>query len=150
MWLFLFYTPWDMAGQPKRGRKRFLLALEQTASVVKACELASIGRSTVYDWRDNDPEFAKDWDAAIERGCDALEDEAVRRAHEGYDRPVYQGGERVGVIREYSDTLLIFLLKGRRPNKYRDRGTFEHTGKDGAPLALPGAIQIQLVAPERK
>jgi hypothetical protein len=27
----------------------------------------------------------------------------------------------VGVIREYSDTLLIFLLKGLRPAKYRER-----------------------------
>jgi hypothetical protein len=27
---------------------------------------------------------------------------------------VYQGGKKVGVVQEYSDTLLIFLLKGRQ------------------------------------
>ena len=29
-------------------------------------------------------------------------------------------------LQEYSDTLLIFLLKGLRPEKYRER--FEHSG----------------------
>jgi hypothetical protein len=40
----------------------------------------------------------------------------------------------VGFIQEYSDTLLIFLLKGLRPEKYRER--FEHSGpgKGGAIL----------------
>jgi hypothetical protein len=36
-------------------------------------------------------------------GTDALEDEALRRA------------------KDKSDTLLIFLLKARRPEKYKDR-----------------------------
>jgi hypothetical protein len=30
-------------------------------------------------------------------------------------------GRQVGSIREYSDMLLIFLLKGLRPAKYRER-----------------------------
>jgi hypothetical protein len=50
-----------------------------------------------------------------------LEDEAVRRAYEGVEKPVCQMGKEVGVIREYSDTMLIFLLKGLRPAKYRER-----------------------------
>jgi hypothetical protein len=34
-------------------------------------------------------------------------------------------------VREYSDTLLIFLLKGMRPQKYRDQARVEHTAPDG-------------------
>ena len=49
-----------------------------------------------------------------------LEPEAIRRAVEGVEKPVYQGGELVGYVREYSDTLLIFLLKGGKPHKYRE------------------------------
>jgi hypothetical protein len=30
---------------------------------------------------------------------------------------------------EYSDTLTIFLLKGIRPEKYRDRADVRHSGK---------------------
>ena len=35
---------------------------------------------------------------------------------------------------DYSDTLLIFLLKGLRPQKYRER--YEHTGANGGPIAI--------------
>src|SRR5262245_24209273 len=63
-------------------REKFLEALEASLTVTKACEALGIGRRTVYDARKNDPEFAAAWDAAYERGTAALEDEAVRRAHD--------------------------------------------------------------------
>ena len=31
-------------------------------------------------------------------------------------RPVFQGGELGGMVRDYSDTLMIFTLKDRRPH----------------------------------
>ena len=37
------------------------------------------------------------------------------------DKPVHYKGERVDTIREYSDALLMFLLRGHRPNIYRER-----------------------------
>lgn len=126
--------------RPKKGadegalKAAFLEALEGTASVTKACELSKLSRRTAYNWRDADELFAEAWDKAVERGTDALEDEAIRRAYHGTDKPVFQGGELVGHIREYSDTLLIFMLKARRPDKFKDRQTHEHIGKDGAPL----------------
>lgn len=103
--------------------ERFLDALSQTASVTRACEVASLPRRTVYNWRARDPAFAGAWEAALDLGTDALEDEAVRRAMQGTERPVYQGKTLVGHIRDYSDTLLIFMLKARRPEKYRERFT---------------------------
>jgi hypothetical protein len=39
----------------------------------------------------------------------------VDRAVEGVERPVFQRGQQVGTIREYSDRLLMFMLKARRP-----------------------------------
>ena len=41
-------------------------------------------------------------------------------------------GKQVGTVKRYSDTLLMFLLKGRRPEKFKDR--HELTGKDGEPV----------------
>lgn len=110
----------------------FLDALADTCHVTDAAKTAGVSRRTVYDHRAAHPEFAAAWDEAKVVGADALEDEAVRRAKEGTLKPVFQGGELVGHVREYSDTLLIFLLKGAKPAKYRER--FELTGKDGAPL----------------
>ncbi len=46
-----------------------------------------------------------------------LEDAAVERA-----------------IKEKSDTMIIFLLKSRRKEKYAERT--EHTGKGGGPITL--------------
>ncbi len=59
---------------------------------------------------------------AEEVAADRLEAEAWRRAVEGVERPVgwYQG-KPGGYVKEYSDVLLIFLLKGLRPEKYRER-----------------------------
>ena len=91
-------------------------------------------RQTVYDWRAADPAFAAAWDAALDQAADTMEREAFRRAVEGVEEPVYgrvakdSDGE-IGRITKYSDTLLIFLLKGARPEKYRERQQVEHTGR---------------------
>jgi hypothetical protein len=76
----------------------------------------------------------RDWEDAIEAGTDVLEEEAKRRALFGVEKPVFQKGELVGHVQEYSDTLMIFLLKGRNPNKFKERVHAEHTGKDGGPI----------------
>ena len=67
----------------------------------------------------------------------------VRRAYLGVEKPVTVAGKRE-VIREYSDTLLIFLLKGARPQKYRDNIRQEVTGANEAPL-VPTKVQIVIV-----
>ena len=50
-----------------------------------------------------------------------MEDEAVRRAVEGVPRPVFYQGKVVGAVQEYSDELLIRMLRARRKAKYSDR-----------------------------
>ena len=82
----------------------------------------------MYHYRQTDEEFGAAWDEALEEGTDRLEDEARRRAVEGCEENVYYQGKIIDTKRNYSDTLLIFLLKGRRPEKYRER--FEHFTPD--------------------
>lgn len=110
---------------------RFLDALASYGNVTQAAKACGMPRRTLYDWRRDDAAFAEAWEAASAVGADALEDEARRRAFKGTLKPVFQGGEKVGAIREYSDTLLIFLLKGAKPQKYREhvtvRGHVEHS-----------------------
>ena len=59
----------------------------------------------------------------MENAADLLEEEARRRAHDGVDEPVWFQGVQCGTVRKYSDTLLIFLLKGAKPDKYRERSS---------------------------
>lgn len=40
---------------------------------------------------------------------------------EGVIRPIYHRGEKVGEIRQYSDILLIFRLKGLKPETYKEQ-----------------------------
>jgi hypothetical protein len=114
--------------------------------VAAAAKATAIGRRTHYDWLEHDPEYAarfKDVDADV---TEALETEARRRAQFGVEEPVYYQGQRVDTIRRFSDTLLIFLLKARRPEVYRER--FDHTL--AAPGGGPVVVRWQTDADEEK
>ncbi len=100
--------------------KAFLAALENTGSVTAAAEAANISRVRAYELRKLDPAFATLWDQALETGADLLADEARRRAFAG------------------SDVLLMFLLKGLQPQKWREsRATI-------APTELNKMIEVEL------
>ena len=134
-------------GHNKKGKRSkekqqadFLARFSTLASVSKACKLSRVPRSNIYDWLKIDTQFKQLYDLTADQALGALEDEAVRRAFEGTNRPVFQGGKKVGLIREYSDTLLIVLLKARAPEKYKDRMYQELTGKGGGPVATESKI----------
>lgn len=117
----------------KRWEAKFLSALEETANVAESARLTGIGRATAYRERKENPDFAAKWDTALQLGMDSLIDEAVRRARDGTTKPVYQGGKLVGYVQEYSDTLMIFLLKAHDPARFRDNVDITSGGK---PLKL--------------
>lgn len=123
-----------MAGMKLTPEKlsAFCTALAETCNVGRAAEAVGISRFTAYTWRKNIPEFATAWDDAMKAGLLALEDEAHRRAFDGTDKPVFHQGQCCGTIREYSDTLAIFLLKAHDPAKYRENTRMELTNPDGS------------------
>lgn len=102
-------------------RSRFLKYLREGWSIAHAATKATLNRRTLYRYKDKHQEFSDEWDNAVDEGTDMLEDILRERVVKGVERPVYYKGEVVGGVAEYSDTLLIFLLKGRRPEKFRDR-----------------------------
>jgi hypothetical protein len=114
-------------GRQKRvdWRPTFLAAYAQCHTVTEACAAASIARQTARERRRSDPEFARMWDEVVEADTEVLEREAFRRAALEHERPIYQGGELVGTERVFSDNLLMFLLKSRRPEVYRDNAHVE-------------------------
>lgn len=122
-----------------RWERAFLASLALTGNVVEAAQAADVPRSVVYRARDLFPDFAQEWVDALDAAADVLETEARRRAVEGVEEPVYQGGKLVGTVTKYSDTLLIFLLNGARPGKYKTTVRQEVTGKDG------GAVTVKVL-----
>lgn len=99
----------------------FLAELADGQSISAACRKADTTKPTAYRLRQHSSKFAAAWDDAIETGTDVLEDVAVDRARNG------------------SDTMLIFMLKSRRPDKYRERSVTENYNRTipqtGAELA---------------
>lgn len=111
-----------MQGTPLTTKQKsdFLNKLVMTGgNVTRAAKVAGISRSTAYAHRNEDADFALAWDEAIEAGVDELEQEIRRRALKGTRKPVYHKGKVVGYIREYSDSLAMFIMKRRRP-EYRE------------------------------
>jgi hypothetical protein len=86
-----------------RKKRRFLEAYAENGNVTLSAQAAGVFRTTHYDWLEADPEYAAAFHQAEEESADRLEKIARDRAAAG------------------SDTLLIFLLKGIRPDKYADR-----------------------------
>lgn len=99
----------------------FLAAFAECGSVLLAASAAGVSRRSHSRWLQGCEEYRQAFDDAREDAADALAAEARRRAVEGVEKPVFYKGEQVGSVRQYSDTLLIFLLKAAKPEKYGDR-----------------------------
>ena len=50
------------------------------------------------------------------------------------------------LVREYSDTLLIFLLKSHRPGVYRETLRQEHSGPGGGPIPI---VEMEAIRKKR-
>lgn len=148
-------------GIRKRSRNMedlFCRALAKGYSVTSAAWSIGVTRTTIYQWRNASlatkqedgsyiDDFCVRWEDAHEAGVDRLEDEAVRRASEGVQKPVYQGGVMVGTTTEYSDTLLQMVMRGKRPQRYNTE-RHEHVGDKDNPIVT--AVQIEFVKPTGK
>lgn len=114
----------------------FLEGLASTGNVRYSCLRAKVDRKAAYALRNSDAEFAEQWDDALDEAADALELECRRRAAQGIDREKWHrtGTDAKGravfkqvIEKQYSDVLLMFLLKSIRPEKYRDAYDFAKT-----------------------
>lgn len=100
--------------KPKKRRDWrpiWLEALRETGTVVGACEIAGIDRSTPYRERQANEDFALAWHDIEHETTDLLEKTAVQIALEG------------------NVTMLIFMLKCRKPEVYTERHHLEHSGQ---------------------
>jgi hypothetical protein len=110
----------DAATRTRQQLEQYLEGVRQFGTLIHACQLAHVSPHTIYAWREHDETFVLRENEAQEHLTQDLEREALRRALEGFDRPVYQKGELVGYERVYSESLMNTLLRARRPDKYRE------------------------------
>lgn len=112
-------TPKKAGRPPENWQHEFIAALRDNGCVSEACLRAKVARDTAYRHRKASKTFAAQWEDALEDAIDELERIANWRA------------------RMSSDTLLIFLLKAHRPEKYRETIRNEHD--------VTGVVRIEYV-----
>lgn len=100
----------------KRKRERYLSFLRKGEPLYVACQRAGLSSTSMRRLYRDDPEWAKRVDDAIEDGTDSLESVGIKRA------------------RSKSDLLMMFFLKAKRPNTYREQTSL--VGKDGGPATI--------------
>lgn len=108
----------------------YFASLEATGgNYTRSCRAAGVGRTTVWERRQREPEFEREEIAAIKRGIKTLESEAVRRAVEGVRKIRFE--PKTGKIhyeREYSDTLMLRLLEHSETGSWQQKQKIEHSG----------------------
>jgi len=111
-----------MSGQSGQRKKRFLAAYVNTGTITGGANAIGLRRGTVYDWLAKDDKFAADFEQVQDMVADNLEEEAIRRAYSG------------------SDTMLIFLLKGLKPERYGERREHTLKGEGDKPIMMEFTI----------
>lgn len=133
---------YSKSAETNAKQNAFLKAYSRHGTVTHASRDAGVHVSYHYNWLEIDPEYPAKFKLAHQEAVEALEREARRRAIEGVEEPTgWYKGEPGGFVKKYSDTLLIFLLKGALPDKYKDR--HEHTGKNGGPIEVQSTVTIE-------
>jgi hypothetical protein len=141
-------TPKRAENQHKSGprprsdwHQTFVEALRTVPIVKYACREAGIGRTTAYEARRRDENFAVAWADAIDEGLDSMERVAHARATAGQlftktvtkTHPDGTVETTVTEERRLSDNLLMFMLKRYRP-EFRESYRMEQSGPDGGPI----------------
>lgn len=121
--------PFPHRNQLKPGAlERFVEALRESPHLMRAARAGGHTIGTFKKYKKLNPEFSEAWDDAMEEGIERAEVAVHDRAFIGVDRPVFQQGVEVGTVKEYSDSLAMFLLKAHKPEKYRERTEVKHSG----------------------
>lgn len=98
------------SAQVRKRQELFLDAFIKTGTILGACRRCGISRETVRQWRLKDKAFEERFQDAELDITETLETKGMSMAMNG------------------DTTMVIFLLKARRPLVYRDRYQVEHSG----------------------
>ena len=105
-----------------RWRKTFLVALADTSNVAAAAREAGVTVSAVYRARRAEPDFAREWQAALAEGYDNLEMELLSRLRMGETPDATD--KRTPV--KFDNAMAFRLLSAHRDAVGRQRALRDH------------------------
>lgn len=110
------YTKFD-----RKAKNAFLRNLELTGNFNGSAQLVGCTAQNIYAHMRRNEAFKKQVEKAKAVIVNEAEVELKRRAIEGVEKGIYFKGELVATERQYSDMLLVELLKANAPEKYGTR-----------------------------
>lgn len=121
---------------PERQRG-FIEALADTGSVKAAARAVDMSTEGAYHLRRQPgaEEFRAAWEAALALGVQRIEDVAMDLALNGTEEPVYSYGKFIGTRIKRNESLLMFILRNRAPERF---------AAGGGPKGLNAVSQMQL------
>lgn len=132
-------------GRPTKYKPEYAQQAESLcklgATDLELADAFEVNVHTIYRWQAAHPAFCK----ALKAGKEAADERVERSLYHkatGYSFDAVKifnaNGKALKVkYREHvppDTTAMIFWLKNRRPDEWRDKREHEHTGKDGTPL----------------
>jgi hypothetical protein len=126
---------WKPKVKPKKELEKFVNYLEESGNITTSAKLSKISKRTVYYYKENDEDFRLEWESAMERWSDKMEGEAFALINHQFVEKDYKS----------NPALLIFLLKGAKPNKYQ-----EHVQQDTTAMKLIDEIKTFAVEEKKK
>jgi hypothetical protein len=163
----------DEWGEINDRQAEFLFAYQELACLKLAAKQVGIRQRQHNRWLLDSPAYAKEFAIARKVALQNLEAEAIRRAmhgvrkfkfhkgelikiqaHDDRGRPIfYRDGTPVMipyVEHQYSDNLLMFLMKGLAPETYRDNGTTINVGTNSSTQPVnPEEIRATVAAMQK-
>lgn len=145
------------AGRPSKYKPEF------AAQAAKLCALGAtdaqladffeVAISTINLWKIQHPDFSESIGIPKEQADTRVEQSLYRRAmgyeHDEVDIRVIEGQVVQTPVRKHyppDSTSMIFWLKNRKPEQWRDKQEVEHAGPDGGPIQ----VAVNFVAPARQ
>ena len=131
----------------KAQRERFLAELAVTSNVAAAARAAGLEPSSLYRFRHRDPEFARQWDEALQHSYQHLETELVRHALSG------AGCDAAGEASTIDPDLALKLLalgRGTDPQGRRAGGKSRFRLKQPSEQDVLLSLHRKLTAMEKK
>jgi hypothetical protein len=101
--------------------KKFLGYLSETPNLREAALKAHLHPPDVFRQIYTNKAWEAQFRAAYKYVIVTLEDEAIRRAVKGVEKPVFYKDKQIGTEIKYSDSLLMFLLKSFDNTRFGDR-----------------------------
>lgn len=104
-----------------------LAAYARTGNVLEAVQQSKVARSNHHLWMKENADYREAFREAYKLAIERMEAIVDRVAFKGLLRPIYHQGKKVGQIRVYNPTLMMFRLRRLDP-AYRDTCSVEVAG----------------------